>query len=177
MSLDNEIETLCFRLLTDQVSRASFIERCLALACITLECSTSALWMFVDAPEGRAIRRVACYDRARSCAANADGQDRLGADLFFHALIEVGQVVANDVLEHPAARVFIQDTAAQLAVRSLIATPCFLNGRLVGAFVCTHVGETAPWSIRQLFLLRRLSVRATSAMATMAPPEIDGPSP
>ena len=172
--LDNEIETLCFRLLTDQVSRTSFIEHCVELASLTLECSRSALWMFTDTPAGRVMRCVAIYDRTRRCLVDARDQDCLDADCFFHSLNEAGQVVADDVLDHPATRVFIHEAATQLAVRSLIATPSVVNGRLVGAFVCTQVDETVPWSLRQLFLLRRLSVRATAAMA---PPEIDGSSP
>jgi len=171
--LDEEIERLCFRLLSDQVSRTSFIEHCVVLAGLTLECSRSALWMFTDAAAGRVMRCVAVYDRIRRCLVDAQGQDCLEVDCFFRSLNEVGKVVADDVQDHPATRVFTHDVATQITVRSLIATPSYLNGRLVGEFVCTQVGETAPWSLRQLFLLRRLSVRATAAMAAMAPPEID----
>jgi GAF domain-containing protein len=171
--LDNEIETLCFRLLTDQVSRASFIERCVELAGHALDCSRSALWTFTDTPAGREMRCVARHDRTRGSVADGGGDACLGADRFFHLLTEAGQVVANDVRDHPATRIFIDDPAPPRAVRSLIAVPCFLTGKLVGAFVCTQVDEVAPWSTRQLFLLRRLSVRATAAMAAMTPPETD----
>jgi hypothetical protein len=53
--LDNEIETRCFRLLADQVSRTSFIEHCVELASLALECSRSAPWMFTDTPAGRVM--------------------------------------------------------------------------------------------------------------------------
>ena len=105
--LDNEIEMLCFSLLTDQVSRASFIERCVELASHTLECSRSALWSFTDMPAGREMRCVARYDRIRGSAMDGCSEGCFGADRFFHVLNEAAQVVANDVRDHPATRVFI----------------------------------------------------------------------
>ncbi len=57
-------------------------------------------------------------------------------------------------------------TPFEAGIRSLIATPFSLNGRLFGAFACTDDDPDMRHSIQHLFLLRRISVRAALAMAT-----------
>jgi GAF domain-containing protein len=171
MTHDGEIDCLCGRLRLDQISRTQFIERCVRLAGHGIECSRSALWIFVDSASGRALRCVAMYDRNRDRMVQVDGHSTDSADHFYDELSKSGRVVAHDARIHPATHKFFGDHLRRGGVRSLIATPLSVNGKLFGAFACTQVDECVHWSVQHLILLRRISVRATLAMASTGPRE------
>lgn len=169
-SFDGEIEALCTGLRWDRLSQMCFIERCIALACCSLECSRAALWIFVGSPGGRTMRCVRMYDRASGLRERMHHSSVEGADEIYEMLCATGQVIADDAQNHPATRALFQEERTRArAVRALIATPFSTNGELFGAFVCTQLEEAPAWNARQLFLLRRISVRATSAIASVAP--------
>ncbi len=171
MTRDAEIDGLSGRLRLDQISRAQFIERCVRLAGHGIECSRSALWIFVDSASGRALRCVAMYDRSRDRMVQVDGHSTDSAGRFYDELSKSGRVVAHDARNHPATHRFFDDHPRRGGVRSLIAMPLSVNGELFGAFVCTQVDECVHWSVQHLVLLRRISVRATLTMASMGPRE------
>ena len=171
MTLDGEIETLCCRLRLDQITQTKFIERCVRLASQNVGASRSALWIFMDSDSGRALRCVAMHDRASDTMVRVPPHSRESADLFFDELLNSGQVVAHDVRAHRATQRFFHDSPAAGGVHSLIATPFSVNGKLFGAFVCTQLGECVHWSLQQLFMLRRISIRATLAIAARGPRE------
>jgi len=171
VTLDGEIETLCGRLRLGQITRTKFIERCVRLASRNVGASRSALWVFTSTDSGRALRCVAMHDRASDDMVRVPPHSRESADLFFDELLNSGQVVAHDVHEHRATQRFFVDARGDGGVQSLIATPFSVNGRLFGAFVCTQLGECVHWSLQQLFMLRRISIRATLAIAALGPRE------
>jgi hypothetical protein len=171
VTLDDEIEMLCCRLRLDQITRMEFIERCVRLASRNVGASRSALWIFIDTASGRALRCVAMYDRASDDMVKVRPHSRESADLFFDELLNSGQVVAHDARNHPATRGFFADVPVGRSVQSLIATPFSVNGRLLGAFACTQLGDCVHWSLQHLFMLRRISIRATLAMAAFGPGE------
>jgi GAF domain-containing protein len=167
----DEIETSCCRLRLGQITRVEFIERCVRLASSNLGASRSALWIFIDTASGRALRCVAMHDRASDVMVSVRPHTRESADLFFDELSNSGQVVAHDARSHPATRGFFADVPAARSVQSLIATPFSVNGRLFGAFACTQLGDCVHWSPQQLFMLRRIGIRATLAIAALGPRE------
>jgi hypothetical protein len=170
VTLDGEIETLCCRVRLGQITRATFIERCVRLASMNVEASRGALWIFIDAESGRALRCVAMHDRERDRMIRVPPHSKESADLFFDELLAAGHVVAHDVHAHRATQRFFADGPVD-GVQSLIATPFTENGELFGAFVCTQLAQRTHWSLHQLFVLRRISIRATLAIAALAPRE------
>jgi len=171
VTLDGEIETLCCRLRLDQITRVQFIECCVRLASRNVGASRSALWIFIDTASGRALRCVAMHDRASDDMVKVRPHSKESADLFFDELLKSGQVIAHDARNHPATRGFFVGMPVGRGVQSLIATPFSVNGKLFGAFACTQLGDCVHWSLQHLFMLRRISIRATLAMAALGPRE------
>ena len=165
MNGEGEIEDLCARLHLDQISREQFVEQCVRIASLSVGMSSAALLIFGVGDSGKSLRCIARYDRRLDAVIAGIGPPHACAGPFMDALVAAGHVLTDDPGTCPSTRDLCRSSPFEAGIRSLIATPFSLNGRLFGAFACTDDDPVTRHSIQHLFLLRRISVRATLAMA------------
>ena len=161
-----DIESLCARLHLDQISCRQFVEQCVRSASLSVGTSAAMLLLFDSQPADRSLRCVARYDRRDDAIAEGVGPRHAGAGPFMDALDAHRHVLTDDAPRCPSTRDLCRSSPFDPRVHALIATPFSLNGRLFGAFACIDDDPAARHSVQHLFLLRRISVRATLAMAT-----------
>ena len=165
MNGEGEIEDLCARLHLDQISREQFVEQCIRIASLSVGMSSAALLIFGASESDRSLRCIARYDRRLDAVIAGSARPHACAGPFMDALVAVGHVLTDDPGTCPSTRDLCHSSPFEAGISSLIATPFSLNGRLFGAFACTDDDPDTRHSIQHLFLLRRISVRATLAMA------------
>jgi GAF domain-containing protein len=162
----SEVDLLCARLNSGDITRQRFVEECVRLTSRQIACSRAGLWVFVDSPGGRLLRCEGVYDRINDRVVQVADESEERSGPYFRELERSGHVLANDARTHPATRSFFEDHLQSTGVRSLMAAAFSLNGRLFGAFTCTQVAEPMAWSQRQLAMLTKIGSRATLALAS-----------
>ncbi|MEP6874897.1 MAG: GAF domain-containing protein [Burkholderiales bacterium] len=173
MSFVADIDTLCTLLHSGEIARQTFIDECARLTCAAVGCSRSGLWVFSEGPSGRVLRCLGMYDRASEQMVQVEDRLQEDSGAYFSALQEAGNVVAIDAKSHPATRGFYEDGLRPQGVVSLMSAAFSLNGELFGAFTCSQVSEPARWTARQLTILTRIGSRATLALASASPHQLD----
>ena len=165
MNVEGEIEDLCARLHLDQISRGQFVEQCIRIASLNVGTTWAALLIFGVDDADKSLRCIAKYDRRLDAMDAGAGRRHACAGPFIDALTTSGHVLTNEPGSCPSTRDLCHSSPFEAGIHSLIATPLSINGRLFGAFTCTHDDPAVRHSVQHLFLLRRISVRATLAMA------------
>lgn len=172
MILMSEIDEICARLSSHEITRHEFVEQCVRFASRYVGCSRAGLWIFIESSEGRRLRCLGIYDRDEGRVLQVADEFEHKSGTYFAELERVGHVMANDVRTHPATSGFYEDNLRANDVRSLMAAAFSLNGHLFGAFTCTQVGEPMNWSIRQLAMLSKIGSKATLALAGASPTQL-----
>jgi len=172
LNFAGQIDELCAQLNSGHLSREDFIEQCLRIASAQVGCARAGLWVFFNSPEGRRMRCLGMFDRAEDRVLMVADRDEYDASAYFDELERVGHVLANDARVHPATRSFFHGPFLDRGLISLMAAAFALNGRLFGAFTCTH-DEPTEWSIRQLAILNKIGSRVTLSLAGVSTSQLD----
>ena len=169
MSGLSEMEVLCSRLCLDQIACRQFMDLFVQMACREVGTASASILLFDDPRAEGLFRVVAHHDR--NGADRCGGLDGLhaGARSFAEELAARGHVMTARAAAWAGTQELRCCPPFDSRVSALIATPLSLNGRLFGAFTCTDGDPGLEPSIRHLASLRRISVRATFALAAAWP--------
>ena len=168
-----EIDVLCGRLRDHSQSRQEFIENVVRLTSAKVGCSRAGLWTFARSEHGRRMQCLAMYDQTVHQIVAASDRSESGAEAYFEELARKGHVIAHDAQTYPATRGFFERKAPGRTVRSLMAASFALNGELFGALTCTQLETPVHWSPIQFAMLSRIGARATLALASISPNQLD----
>ncbi len=158
------LQALCGDFDRAEVSYSRFMEECTRLIAAVIGCSRVSISLFEDLPTGRSLRCLSFYDSAKDQLTSRADETSSQVGAYFEALEQVGHVVADDARTHPATAGFFTGEIGTNSVRSLMSASFSLNGRLFGAFTCTHTQSTV-WSPTQLANLKRMGARVSLTLA------------
>lgn len=164
-----EIDQLCSLLTAKRLTPGAFIESCLQLMSVSVDCPRAGLWRFAGDKPCRVLRCLRLYDRPSNTFTKVPNQSEERASEYFAAFERDGHIIANDVYSHPATCHLFDQFLRHTGARSLLAAAFSFNGRLFGAFTCTRMTEHTEWSYRQLLIVSRIGSTATLALARHSP--------
>jgi GAF domain-containing protein len=169
MNPQAEIQRLCAALENGEIDRTAFLEHSSRLVAVEVGCSRAGVWVFRDTSFGRTLHCLAMHDRLKG-GMTAVPDDSAGEPVaaYFHALEQVGYVMATDARTHFATAGFFPDRLAPRDVQSVMAASFSVNGKLHGAFTCAQAGRQMVWTRPQLNVLRQIGSRASLALAAHA---------
>jgi hypothetical protein len=165
MTFTLQTQRLCARLENGDIDRTRFLEQCTRLVASVVGCSRAGVWVFQDTTRGRTLHCLAMFDGMTDRMTTVQDEAGEHVGTYFQTLERVGYVTATDAQTHFATAGFFADRLKPSGVRSMMAASFAVNGRLFGAFTCSHVGSQVEWSRLQLHSLRQIGARASLALS------------
>ncbi|MBV8353350.1 MAG: GAF domain-containing protein, partial [Verrucomicrobia bacterium] len=83
---------------------------------------------------------------------------------YFAALTAKRPIVADSVLEHPATSGLAENYLKQHGISSLLATPVWLSGEIVGVLCHEHIGTARHWSPEEIDFVSTLAATISLAL-------------
>lgn len=160
-----QLQALCGQLDRHEIGATDFVHRCARLISEAIGCSRTGIWLFDGHPTALRLRCLALYDADRDCIDVLPDETNEQVGAYFDALKRQGFVLAADVRKDPATAGLFGKALEARGIQSLMAVAMSVNGRLFGAFTCSHVHRQVCWTPQQLALLTRLGNRASLALA------------
>ena len=163
-----DMNEICARLDRGEVDRNQFLEAFTREMTTLIGCSRAGVWMFIDTVDGRALRCMAMYDRARDQMVSATDMATAYAQTYFDTLTRDGAVVAPDARRDPTTQAFLDTYLLPLDIHSILDVSFSVNGVMFGIFSCEQVGGPIKWTQRQLQWLRQIGSRASLTLLNAA---------
>ena len=168
MNPQAETQRLCAALENDDIHLTTFLECITRLVAVEVGCSRAGVWVFRDTAAGRTLRCLALHDRSTGGMTTVPDEAGTQVTGYFRELEQIGYLMATDVRNHPATAGLFAARLAPTGIQSMMAASFAVNGKLFGAFTCTHVGSRMEWTRAQLNVLRQIGSRASLALAVHA---------
>ncbi len=168
-----DLQAISGRLERGEIDSAQFLEELMRFVAAQIGCTRAGLRVFVETPEGRALRCVAMYDA---------GQDRMvgAADIlhpegspYLEQLQRDGSVAIDRAARDPIGTVPLQRYLDGSKIASLMDMSFSVNGALFGTFSCEQIGAPSEWTQRQLQTLRKIASRASLTLMHVVNAAID----
>jgi GAF domain-containing protein len=163
-----DMHEICARLDRGEIDRNQFLESFTRDMTALIGCTRAGVWLFIDTADGRALRCMAMYDRARDQMVSATDMSIAYAQAYFDTLLRDGAVVAPDARTDPTTQVFLATYLLPLDIHSILDVSFSVNGVMFGIFSCEQVGAPARWTQRQLQWLRQIGSRASLTLLNAA---------
>jgi PAS domain S-box-containing protein len=125
-------------------SRALIIEEVVRLCSRALNLERPSFWI-LDEQRTTLVQELLYL---RSTGALERGAELCGKRYrtFFKALSSHRVIVADDARQHELTRDFRDDLLIPLGIVSMLDSPVFVDGKLIGVLCLAHVGEPRKWS-------------------------------
>ena len=158
------LQRIAGRLERGDIDSAQFLELFTRFMAQHIGCSRAGVWIFIDAPTGRALRCVAMYDASIDRMVQREQLSNATVAAYFEAHAREGAINAPDARSHPALQGFAENYLLPLDVHSVLEVCFSVNGQVFGVFSCEQVGAPVTWTQRQLQSLRQIGSRASLSL-------------
>ena len=168
-----DLQSISGRLERGEIDSAQYLEQLTRFVAAQIGCARAGLRVFVDTPEGRALRCVAMYDASLDRMVSApDIVHGIGSP-YRERLQRDGSVTtmraADDALDIGALHDYLESTH----VVALMDMSFSVNGVLFGTFSCEQLGTPVDWTQRQLQALRKIASRASLTLMHVVTASVD----
>lgn len=173
MTKPSDLQAISGRLERGEIDSARYLEELTRFVAAQIGCSRAGLRVFVETPEGRALRCVAMYDAGLDRMVGAADILHPDDNPFLERLQRDGCVAIGQVATDPICTGALQRHLKASKVVSLMDMSFSVNGALFGAFSCEQLGTPVEWTQRQLQTLRKIASRASLTLMHVVNASID----
>ena len=173
MTKPSDLQAISGRLERGEIDSARYLEELTRFVAAQIGCSRAGLRVFVETPEGRALRCVAMYDAGLDRMVGAADILHPDDNPFLERLQRDGCVAIGQVATDPVCTGALQRHLKASKVVSLMDMSFSVNGALFGAFSCEQLGTPVEWTQRQLQTLRKIASRASLTLMHVVNASID----
>jgi hypothetical protein len=168
-----DLQVISGRLERGEIDSAQYLEQLTRFVAAQIGCSRAGLRVFIDTPQGRALRCIAMYDSSLDRMVTA--ADIVHADnaVYLDHLQSDGCVTSTDALNDPVIVGELRDYLVATNVASLMDMSFSVNGMLFGTFGCEQLGKPVEWTQRQLQSLRKIASRASLTLMHVVNASVD----
>jgi hypothetical protein len=173
MTDQHDLQVISGRLERGEIDSAQYLEQLMRFVAAQIGCTRAGLRVFVDTPEGRALRCVAMFDASQDRMVNAI--DILHADggLYRERLQRDGSVTASQARKDPVTVGALREYVESCQIESLMDMSFSVNGVSFGTFSCEQLGAPIDWTQRQLQSLRKIASRASLTLMHVVTASVD----
>ncbi|HKX42032.1 MAG TPA: GAF domain-containing protein [Burkholderiaceae bacterium] len=144
-----------------EIDGGRYLEQFTRLLATQIGCTRATVRVFIDTPDGRALRSIAMYDASQDRMVATEDLLRADSGPYFERLLHDGCVVASDAQADPIVAPFLANYLGPNGIRSVMDMCFAVNGELFGTFSCEQLNVPIEWTQRQVQMLRKLASRAS----------------
>jgi hypothetical protein len=168
-----DLQVISGRLERGEIDSAQYLEQLTRFVAAQIGCSRAGLRVFVDAPEGRALRCIAMYDASLDRMVTAVDILHPEKSAYVDQLQSDGCVTSADALNDPVMDGDARSYLVMTNIASVMDMSFSVNGMLFGTFSCEQLGTPVEWSQRQLQSLRKIASRASLTLMHVVNASVD----
>lgn len=173
MPPQSNLQVISGRLERGEIDSAEYLQQLTRFVASQIGCSRVGVRVFIDTPQGRALRCVAMYDATLDRMVSAADMHNADQGPYFERLLQDGCVSAAHARIDPVTAGLLDEYLLPADVSSLMDMCFSVNGVLFGTFSCEQVGTPADWSQRQLQSLRKIASRASLSLMHAVSASVD----
>ena len=168
-----DLQIISGRLERGEIDSAQYLEQLMRFVAAQIGCTRAGLRLFIETPEGRALRSVAMYDSAQDRMVGPADIVHAGTDPYLERLQHEGNVTASDAATDPVTAGALRAYVLANGIVSLMDMSFSVNGVLFGTFSCEHLDRRVEWTQRQLQSLRKIASRASLTLMHVVNASVD----
>jgi len=168
-----DLQVISGRLERGEIDSTEYLQQLTRFVASQIGCSRAGVRVFIDTPQGRALRCVAMYDATLDRMVSAADMHNADEGPYFERLLQDGCVSAAHARIDRVTAGLLDDYLLPANVSSLMDMCFSVNGVLFGTFSCEQVGTPADWSQRQLQSLRKIASRASLSLMHAVSTSVD----
>ena len=168
-----DLQLISSRLERGEIDSTEYLQQLTRFVAAQIGCSRAGVRVFIDTPEGRALRCVAMFDATLDRMVGAPDMPNASQGPYFECLHHDGSVCVAHARIDPVTSGLLNDYLLPTNVVSLMDMCFSVNGVLFGTFSCEQVGAPADWSQRQLQTLRKIASRASLTLMHAVSTSVD----
>ena len=168
-----DLQIISGRLERGEIDSAQYLEQLMRFVAAQIGCTRAGLRLFIETPDGRALRSVAMYDAAQDRMVAPADIVHAGTDPYLERLQHEGYVTAPDAATDPVTAGALREYVLGNAIVSLMDMSFSVNGVLFGTFSCEQLDKRAEWTQRHLQSLRKIASRASLTLMHVVNASVD----
>ena len=168
-----DLQDISGRLERGEIDSAQYLEQLTRFVAAQISCSRAGLRVFVDTPEGRALRCIAMFDASLDRMITAVDILHAENSVYVDRLQSDGCVASTDAQNDPVMDGDMRNYLVAASISSVMDMSFSVNGMLFGTFSCEHTGAPVEWSQRQLQALRKIASRASLTLMHVVNASVD----
>ena len=168
-----DLQVISGRLERGEIDSAQYLEQLMRFVSAQIGCTRAGLRLFVDTPEGRALRSVAMYDSAQNRMVAPADIIHAGTDPYLERLQHEGNVAVSDAATDPVTAGALREYVIANGIVSLMDMSFSVNGVLFGSFSCEQFDRRIEWTQRHLQSLRKIASRASLTLMHVVNASVD----
>jgi GAF domain-containing protein len=169
----SDLQTISGRLERGEIDGVRYFEELTRFVAAQIGCSRAGLRVFIETPQGRALRCVAMYDAGLDRMIGAADIPHPDGNPYLERLQRDGCVAIGQVATDPISTGPLQHYLETEKVVSLMDMSFSVNGALFGTFSCEQFGTPIDWTQRQQQTLRKIASRASLTLMHVVNASID----
>ena len=173
MSERPDLQDISGRLERGEIDSAQYLEQLTRFVAAQISCSRAGLRVFVDTPEGRALRCIAMFDANLDRMITAVDILHAESSIYVDHLQSDGCVASADAQNDPVMDGDMRNYLVSANIASVMDMSFSVNGMLFGTFSCEHTGMPVEWTQRQLQALRKIASRASLTLMHVVNASVD----
>jgi hypothetical protein len=173
MSDQADLQVISGRLERGEIDSAQYLEQLMRFVAAQIGCTRAGLRVFIDTPEGRALRCVAMFDASLDRMVNAVDILHANDGLYRERLQRDGHVNASHARQDPVTAGALREYIESSNIASLMDMSFSVNGVSFGTFSCEQLGTPIDWTQRQLQALRKIASRASLTLMHVVTASVD----
>lgn len=173
MTDSSDLQVISGRLERGEIGSAQYLDELMRFVAAQIGCSRAGLRVFVETPEGRALRSIAMYDAGQDRMVGAADIMHPDNGLYLDRLQSDGNVTVSRAATDPVTAGDLRDYLHALNITSFMDMSFSVNGALFGTFNCEQIGAPVDWTQRQLQTLRKIASRASLTLMHVVNASVD----
>jgi hypothetical protein len=150
---------------SDKSDLAKALQKICSLSAATLDVARVSYWSLQES--GSALACELLYLRKPKRFDEQFKGSRLGlldCPAYFEALATKRPIIANRVLTHPATSGLTENYLKPLGISSMLDTPVWVRGEVVGVLCHEHIGPARDWSAEEVDFVSALASMVSLAL-------------
>jgi hypothetical protein len=168
-----DLQVISGRLERGEIDSTEYLAQLTRFVSAQIGCSRAAVRVFIDTPQGRALRCVAMCDATLDRMVGVADMLNVDEGPYFERLLQDGCVSVVHARTDPVTTGLLTEYLLPANVTSLMDMCFSVNGVLFGTFSCEQTGAPADWSQRQLQTLRKIASRASLSLMHAVSASVD----
>jgi GAF domain len=168
-----DLQVISGRLERGEIDSAQYLEQLTRFVSAQIACSRAGLRVFIDTPQGRALRCIAMYDANLDRMITATDIVHAKDAIYLDHLQADGCVASGNALGDPLVVGELRSYLLATGITSIMDMSFSVNGMLFGTFSCEQVGTPIEWTQRQLQALRKIASRASLTLMHVVNAAVD----